>query len=145
MSAWTSWEIVSHRVSICGRAVDTGGKPMPGVQIGVSAESKQSQKQSGKQPDMPADRAHARRGATDAPHAPRPRSEPGQTESRADGIFFFLDCPDGKYTVRAVDASSGAKAEKLITVAMAADSAPKKRTKDQAPAEGYGTELVLKR
>lgn len=140
MNAWTSWEIVSHRVSICGRAVDTGGKRMSGVQISVSAESKHSQK-----PGMPPDRGHARRGATDVPDAPRPRSEPGQTEARADGIFFFLDCPDGKYTVRAVDASSGAKAEKLVTAATAADSGLKKRTKDQAPAEGYGTELVLKR
>jgi hypothetical protein len=139
MSAWTSWEIVSHRVSICGRTADTEGKPMPGVQIGVSAESKQSQK-----PGMPTGRAQARRGATDAPDAPRPCGEPGQTESRADGIFFFLDCPDGKYTVRAVDASSGAKAEKSATPATVAGGARKKRTKDQAPLEGYGIELVLK-
>ncbi|MGH8684457.1 MAG: hypothetical protein ACREUM_03810, partial [Nitrosospira sp.] len=64
MSAWTSWEIVSHHVSICGRAVNMDGKPMPDVPLGVSAESKQSQKQPRKS-DVPLGRAHARRGATD--------------------------------------------------------------------------------
>lgn len=136
MSAWTNWETVSHHVSICGRAVHMDGKPMCGVQIDVS-ESKQSQTQPRKRSDMPPGRTQTRRRAAH----PDGLTPSGQTESRADGIFFFLDCPDGQYTVRAIDASSGAKAEKSITVA---DSARKKHAKDQAPAEGCWVELVLK-
>lgn len=138
MSAWTNWETVSHHVSICGRAVHMDGKPMRGVQIDVSDESKQSQTQPRKRSDMPAGRTQTRRRAVPPDE---PGNTSGQTESRADGIFFFLDCPDGQYTVRAIDASSGAKAEKSFTVA---DSARKKRMKDQAPAEGCWVELVLK-
>ena len=137
MSAWTNWETVSHHVSICGRAVHMDGKPMRGVQIDVSAESKQSQIQPRKRSDMPAGRIQTRRRAA---HPGEPGNTSGQTESRVDGIFFFLDCPNGQYTVRAIDTSSGAKAEKSVTVA---DSIPKKRMKDHAPVEGW-VELVLK-
>ena len=135
MIARTDWETVSHHVSICGRVVNKEGNAMPDVQLSVSVESKQSHKQ----PDTPTGRTHVRQGGTEGQNEAGNRSE--QTESRHDGTFFFLDCPDGKYTVRAVDARSGTRAEKSVTVA---DSARKKRLKDRTPEERGWIELVLK-
>lgn len=135
MIAWTDWETVSHHVSICGRIVNTKDEPMPGVPLSVSAESKQPHKQS----DATRARAHARRETTDTQE--RTGNGSAQTESRLDGTFFFLDCPDGQYTVQAIDSPSGAKAEKSITVA---DSVLKKPLKDRTPEKGCWIELVLK-
>lgn len=65
-----------------------------------------------------------------------------QTESRADGTFFLLDCPDGHYTITALDAHSGIQSSKSISVA---ENAMKKRMKDRGTEEGYQIELVLKK
>ncbi|KIO48734.1 hypothetical protein [Nitrosospira sp. NpAV] len=135
MIARTDWETVSHHVSICGRVLDKEGNAMPDVRLSVSAEPKQSHKQ----PDTPTGRTHARQGRTGEQNEAGNRAE--QTESRHDGTFFFLDCPDGKYTVQAVDTRSGNRAEKSVTVA---DSARKKRLKDRTPEERCWIELVLK-
>lgn len=135
MIARTDWETVSHHVSICGRVVNKEGNTMPDVQLTVSPELKQSHKQ----PNTPIGRTHVRQGTTEGQNEAGNRAE--QTESRHDGTFFFLDCPDGQYTVRAVDVRSGARAEKSITVA---DSAQKKRMKDRTPEERCWIELVLK-
>jgi hypothetical protein len=135
MIARTDWETVSHHVSICGRVVNKEGNTMPDVRLSVSAEPKQSHKQ----PDTPIGRTQVRQGTTEGQNEAGNQAE--QTESRHDGTFFFLDCADGKYTVRAVDARSGARAEKSVTVA---DNAQKKRMKDRTPEERCWIELVLK-
>jgi hypothetical protein len=63
-----------------------------------------------------------------------------QTESRLDGMFFFLDCPSGKYMLRGKDARSGAQAEQIVSVGKSVMSKHvEKRTKE----EGYQIELVL--
>jgi hypothetical protein len=36
--------------------------------------------------------------------------------TKADGIYYFLDLPAGKYTVKGVDPRSGAVAEKTVSV-----------------------------
>lgn len=134
MIARTDWETVSHHVSICGRVVNKEGATMPDIQLIVSPELKQSHKQS----DTPTGRTHRQRTTNERNEAGN-RGE--QTKSRHDGTFFFLDCPDGQYTVRAVDARSGARAEKSVTVL---DSARKKRMKDRTPEERCWIELILK-
>ena len=63
-----------------------------------------------------------------------------QTDSRPDGMFFFLDCPDGKYMLKAVDLQSGAQTKQTVS---AAESALKRRTKERKPEEGYQIELVI--
>ena len=37
-----------------------------------------------------------------------------KTESRFDGSFFFLDCPDGEYTLIARDEHSGLEVEQTV-------------------------------
>lgn len=142
MSAWTDWEIVRHHVSICGRVLDTKGHPMPGVQLSALPEGKQPE------PQPEAGAGGTRRGQgkvrneTAKETAKAFRHEPAlkKTESRPDGTFFFLDCPDGEYMITAVDERSGLQVRKSISVA---ESAMKKRIKDRGPAEGYRIELVL--
>ena len=36
--------------------------------------------------------------------------------SRLDGIYFFLDLPEGKYTLKAIDFKSGKQDEKRVSV-----------------------------
>jgi hypothetical protein len=63
-----------------------------------------------------------------------------RTESRPDGTFFFLDCPDGLYTVSAVEPLSGKQAQAKVPVAV---SGMKKKAKDRGPSDGYYVELVM--
>ncbi|MEP6606680.1 MAG: hypothetical protein ABJA60_11275 [Nitrosospira sp.] len=128
MKTWTDWEIMRHHVSICGRVVNKEGKPMSGVQLSVAP---------GATPSEPRV-ANARRGS--AKVRPVASEVLKQTESRLDGMFFFLDCPDGKYTLRAIDLQSGAQAEQTVS---AAGSAMKRRAKERKPEEGYQIELVI--
>ena len=101
---------------------------MPGVQLSVAPGATSSEPRA----------ANARRGS--AKGRPVASEILKQTESRLDGMFFFLDCPDGKYTLKAVDLQSGAQTEQTVS---AAESAMKKRTKERKPEEGYRIELVI--
>jgi hypothetical protein len=64
-----------------------------------------------------------------------------KTESRFDGRFFFLDCPDGEYTLIARDTHSGLEVEQTVR---SHRDVLGKRVKDRKPNEGYQIELVLK-
>jgi hypothetical protein len=37
-------------------------------------------------------------------------------QSRGDGIFFFLDLPDGDYTLEAIDPQTGQQHKQIATV-----------------------------
>jgi hypothetical protein len=63
-----------------------------------------------------------------------------QAESSADGLFFFLDCPSGRYVITAVDRKSGMRAEQIVSVQ---EDARKKGVKDRQAEEGYRIELVM--
>jgi hypothetical protein len=64
-----------------------------------------------------------------------------KTESRFDGRFFFLDCPDGEYTLIARDTHSGLEVKQTVR---SHRDVLGKRVKDRKPNEGYQIELVLK-
>jgi len=138
MKAWTDWETISHHVSICGRVVDSSGKPLPGVQLQLvphldQHESQQTVPHSGRSRDR----------QTSAPQRLERSNAKGwkETESRQDGTFFFLDCPDGAYILDARDKRSGLQTEQAV---QSNRKALGKRAKDRKPNEGYQVELVLK-
>jgi hypothetical protein len=102
------WDIVRHRVAIAGRVFDAGtGKPLSDAEVVID-----------KMPDT----FKKRLDAVMMPYANRPSTaveRPDKTRSRPDGLFYFLDLPDGKYSVRASVPSYGnryGKAEQPATV-----------------------------
>ncbi|SEL11756.1 carboxypeptidase-like regulatory domain-containing protein [Nitrosovibrio tenuis] len=134
MKQWTDWEIIRHHVSICGRILDTSGKPVPGVHLGIVPHGKQSGSQPG---------ARARGRATTVQQELETEGINAwkETESHPDGTFFFLDCPAGEYTLKAMDTRSGVQTQQIVRTN---ESAMKKRVKDRKSDEGYQIELVLK-
>jgi hypothetical protein len=139
MKSWTGWETVKHHVSICGQVLDTNGRPVPGVHLDIVPHTGQSESQPEK---SLAGRSSRRKGATTHEELEgsgmRARKE---TTSRSDGTFFFLDCPDGEYTLKALDTQSGLQIQQVVH---SNQDAIKKPMKDRRPNEGYQIELVLK-
>jgi hypothetical protein len=126
MSAWMDGERISHYVSVCGRVTDAKRNPMPGVQLDIRPVAEKAASRSGK--------SHPARIGFEAGKVLR------QTESSADGLFFFLDCPGGRYVITGVDRKSGVRAEQIISVQ---EDARKKKVKDRQAEEGYQIELVM--
>ena len=134
MTQSADWEIVRHHVSICGQVLDVNGNPMADIQLSALPDATPSQARAG----------GVRREAGKVRKDDAVSQVLGQirkTESRHDGMFFFLDCPDGKYTISARDLRSRMQAQKSISV----DTAMKKHMKDRGTEEGYQIELVLKK
>jgi hypothetical protein len=113
--------------------LDGNRKPLPGIQLSAVLDSKSPQPQS--KPRA----ARTRRGTGEAPDEAAKVLR--QTESRPDGIFFFLDCTDGKYMLTALDKHSGAQVEQAVS---AAESAMEKDMKKRTQEEGYQIEIFLK-
>lgn len=136
MKSWTNWEIVRHHVSICGRVLDKDGNRLPGIRLSVSKDEKQPESQS----EYRATRR--RESGKVGKEANKILMQTKQAESRPDGTFFFLDCPDGQYTITALHVLSGMQDQKSISVM---GNAMKKRTKDRSTDEGYQIELTLRK
>lgn len=109
MKRWTDWEEVRHQVSIGGRVVDANGRPASEVRLSLSSGPKQFDSRV----------AGAARAAGAEWEELRERLD--RTTSRADGTFFFLDLPAGRYTVRGMDTRSGVQDEKAVSVARKSD------------------------
>lgn len=138
MKTWTNWETVKHHASICGRVVDSGGKPLHGIRLGLIPHLSGS----GSQPEKPrSPRSHNTRETFHQEVENPPAREWKKTETRFDGGFFFLDCPDGEYMLIARDAHSGLEVEQAVH---SHRDVLGKRVKDRKPDEGYQIELVLK-
>lgn len=136
MNGWTDRERISHYVSVCGRVTDAKRKPLPGIQLDI-------------RPDAGKPAHNAKDSAKDSAKEPgwaKVRSPTGkalrQTESSSDGLFFFLDCPSGRYVITAVDRKSGMRTEQTISVQ---EAARKKKMEDRQPEEGYRIEFVLQK
>jgi hypothetical protein len=100
-----AWTIVRHVVRICGRVADERGTPLGGAVVTLWAVPEGT----GKRPATAGRGAHSR-GAVCALL--------DQTEARPDGLFFFLDCPGGRYAVKAVAAGAFG----VVSVEIAADA-----------------------
>lgn len=109
MKAWTPWEIVRHQVAVCGRVLDGRARPVAKAQVTLTA--------------MPGAFKQRLKGAASAAgnRWEAPLERPDRTLSRADGIYYFLNLPAGPYTVKAIDPSSGAHAEKTVSVNRTSD------------------------
>jgi hypothetical protein len=84
------WELVRHQVAIAGRLADAGtGKPVGGATVFIT--------------EMPAAfRSLIEARARQHGHAWTAMIErPDRARTAADGIFYFLDLPDGDYTLNA--------------------------------------------
>lgn len=82
------WHIVHHQVAVAGRVIDAGtGKPIAGATVSIG-EGPEAFKR------ILEARARQSREASTAIVA-----RPDQARTAADGIFYFLDLPDGDYTL----------------------------------------------
>jgi hypothetical protein len=109
---------------------------MPGIHLVIVPHGKESESQ----PEAQTTRSRAK-GATVQQKTDAVSDALKRTESRADGTFFFLDCPDGEYTLKAVDTPSGVQTQQLVR---SSAGVMRKRMKERKPNEGYQIELVLK-
>jgi hypothetical protein len=105
VSQWTDWEIVRHQVAIGGRVVDHRDQPIAGAHVMITA--------------MP--QAYRRKvdGAASATGSEWQRLDHrlDRTRTQADGVYYFLDLPSGRYTLQGVDGRSGAHGETTVSVA----------------------------
>jgi hypothetical protein len=87
----SDWQIARHHVSIAGRVLDAGtGKPVAHALVYMSGEVPKA--------------FDTKLGITALSYADRWHTtlkRPDRTITRTDGIFYFLDLPDGKYELRA--------------------------------------------
>jgi len=118
MNDWTDWEVVRHQVAISGRAVDAYDQPVAGAQIMIASMPKA-----------------LRQKIEDAAHGAgtswQPVGEPrDQTLADAEGLYYFLDLPSGRYTLKGTDRRSGAQGEKTVTVSWSRDGTVKRARAD---------------
>ena len=104
MNNWTDWEVTRHQVAVAGRIVDGSGKPVVAAQITVTALPKKS-------------RQKTESAASATGTAPQDVDKPLETTvAKADGIFYFLDLPAGRYAVKGIDQRSGLQDQKIVSV-----------------------------
>jgi hypothetical protein len=60
----------------------------------------------------------------------------GQCRARFDGLYYFMDLPAGRYTVKARDAQSGAEMEKTVSVSWGKDGKANLTVADLTPRRG---------
>ena len=103
MKQWTEWEITRRQVAIGGRVLDENKSPVDGALVRITSMPDELRRK------IPADRTAETGRETSC-------GFPTRVDSRSDGIFFFLDLPDGQYTVTALDPGSCRHDEKKISV-----------------------------
>ena len=105
MSDWSAWETIRRQVAIGGRVVDEHGGPVAGAQVAITSMPESFK---------PTVAAAADKGKDCQAGEERPDC----VVARTDGVFFFLDLPEGRYKIRAVDERSGRAAEKSARVSI---------------------------
>ncbi|MFZ0771176.1 MAG: carboxypeptidase regulatory-like domain-containing protein [Candidatus Sulfotelmatobacter sp.] len=105
-------DIVRHRVGICGRVLDAGtGKPLRDAEVLITGPESFTKKLE----------------IAALPYGDRWKTmleRLDRTRSKADGLFYFMDLPDGKYSVSASIPSCGkryGKVEEPAKVSRGAD------------------------
>ena len=123
MKAWTDKEIKHRQVAIVGRVVDDQDKPIARAQVSLTAMPKAFQRK-------------VEDAANTAGAAWQDLDERlDRTLTRADGVFYFLDLPAGKYTVNGVDAKKG-RQKKTVSVSLNQDGSVKWATADLKLSKG---------
>jgi len=104
VSSWTDWEGVRHQVAIGGRVVNNSEKPVAGVQVTITA--------------MPKEFKQKIDGAASAVGADWQDLDErfDRTLTKADGLYYFLDLPAGRYTLKGMDRRSGLQDQKVVSV-----------------------------
>lgn len=104
MKLWTEWEITRRQVAIGGRVMDENKSPVDGTLVRITS--------------MPDEFRRKLAIAEDSARAGRSTAGTGPESAVAgpDKIFYFLDLPDGQYTITALDPGSGRHDEKKISV-----------------------------
>ena len=91
-----AWQVAHHRVAVGGRVTNSEtGLPIYGAEVAIT-ESPEAFKQK----LQSASRLHDKRRAAMA-------DRPDRTRTRDDGLFYFLDLPDGNYSFAASLPGSG--------------------------------------
>jgi Carboxypeptidase regulatory-like domain len=115
---WTDWEIRRHQVAIGGRVVDDRDQPVARAQVTITA--------------MP---TALRQKIDDAASAAGAGWQDldervDRTLTKADGSFYFLDLPGGRYTLRGIVLGSDLQAQRTVSVSWGQDGNVKKAIAD---------------
>ena len=94
-----AWEEIRRVVRVGGRVLDTAGAPLRDAAVTLWTA-----------PAEPGPRGAA------GPGPARVCAVSAQARSGPDGLFFFLDCPAGRYVAQARAASGGAHGTKVVQV-----------------------------
>jgi len=108
VTALAQWEVVRHRVTVAGRVVDVRRRPIAGILVRLSGPKRLESRV-----------ASAKRDAV--PKSVGVRQRIDRSETRWDGIYFFLDLLPGEYRVRAGDSASGGQADTTVAVPAQSD------------------------
>ena len=102
---WTSGERARHQVAIAGRVVGEGDRALAGAEVTIVR--------------MPeAFKRSVAAGVSD------------HCLTKTDGIYYFLDLPDGHYTVKGREGRAGAEMEKTVSVSRSKDGKVKMAVAD---------------
>lgn len=104
MTNWGEWETVRRQVALCGRVIDRHGNPLADARVTIVRWPKQFETQ-------------AKASAAAARAAGDERIRRDVAETKPDGIYFFMDLPEGEYTVAAEDPHNGDRGESRGKVA----------------------------
>src|SRR5262249_57364206 len=113
VKAWTDWEIVRAQVAIGGRVVDEHDRPVGGAQVVITAMPEEFRRRIGGWREAVGGRWDRSRHRSDV------------TLTRTDGIYYFLDLPSGRYTVKGGDGRPGIEAGQTVSVSGGPDGTGK--------------------
>jgi hypothetical protein len=87
VKSWSDWELIRRQVAIAGYIVDKRNSPVAGVHVNITSSSVENTSKTG----SAASALKSGRKKLDEPvdHA----------VSKRDGLYYFMDLPDGQYTV----------------------------------------------
>jgi uncharacterized protein YecE (DUF72 family) len=112
------WQTARHEVVIFGKAVDaTTKKPVPGALVEIRSKAAAFEKKL-----QLAAMQYGDRWATMMERADR-------TITRRDGLFYFLDLPDGQYTLNVRHPSAGRRYGRVEQTVQLAHDTKKKRVR----------------
>lgn len=118
MKTWGPWEIIRRQVTIGGCVKDKAEKPIAEATVSITAFPKEVEQKF----TVAATAARITRPETD--------EMPDRMFSRPDGIYFFLDLPDGEYTLKVTSPGTEGEETKKARVSRDKDGNVKKARAD---------------